>query len=55
MLRAYLFMNRLFSSLPSRCALRLAAVCLALLALQSGAFAQFAKPGTGAALSLIHI
>ena len=54
MLRAYLFMNRLFSSLPSRCALRLAAVCLALLAFQNGAFAQFAKPGTGAASAVVQ-
>ena len=54
MLRAYLFMNRLFSSLPSRCALRLAAVCLALLAFQNGAFAQFAKPGSGAASTVVQ-
>jgi thiol:disulfide interchange protein DsbD len=42
-------MNRLLSPFDSRMALRLLAVCLALLALCSGAFAQFAKPATGGA------
>jgi thiol:disulfide interchange protein DsbD len=46
-------MTRLLTSLNSRFALRLAAVCLAFLALQSGAFAQFAKPVAGGATSAL--
>jgi thiol:disulfide interchange protein DsbD len=41
-------MNRLLVPFESRCALRLVAICLALLALCSSALAQFAKPGASA-------
>ena len=47
-------MNRLLISSESRFALRLAAVCLALLALSSGAFAQFPKPSTTGASAVVQ-
>ena len=47
-------MNRLLTSFSLRFALRLAAVCLALLVFQNGAFAQFAKPGTGAPAAVVQ-
>jgi thiol:disulfide interchange protein DsbD len=47
-------MNRLLSSLTSRTVLRLLAAFLALQALHPGAFAQFAKPGTGTASAVVQ-
>jgi thiol:disulfide interchange protein DsbD len=47
-------MNRLSTSLLTRFAMRLALVCLALLAFQSNAFAQFSKPATGGASAVVQ-
>jgi len=47
-------MNQLFSPFESRFVLRLAAFCLALLALCNGAFAQFAKPAAAGGASVVQ-
>ena len=47
-------MNRFSTSFSSGFALRLALVCLALVAFQNTAFAQFAKPGAGGASAVVQ-